>query len=84
MRMDLLPPFGYLKQMMDQVKYDSNLEDSAINENSDYNVAESSDYIVSVLDESLIEHQTLPVSTIEFFHSISFPQRKHLNRFSTD
>ena len=49
--MDLLPPFGYLKQMMDQVKYDSNLEDSAINENSDYNVAESSDYIVSVPGE---------------------------------
>ena len=82
-RMELLPPFAYLKEVTDRVR---NSGDGIEGKTKTSAQAGQCSTLFPLSDRSRtqLEHRVLSVNTLEFTHIISFPQNDKLKRLSTE
>ncbi|MDX1992565.1 MAG: hypothetical protein SF029_09250 [bacterium] len=83
-RLELLPPFSYLRHVTERVQ---NNGGSAVEgkTKTSTQAGQCSDYIQSgELSKTQLEHRILSVNTLEFTHTIAFPQNNKLKRLSTE
>jgi hypothetical protein len=82
-RMELLPPFAYLKEVTDRVRNGSSGFERKTKTSAKAGQCSS---LLSLGEHSRtqLEHRILSVNTLEFTHIISFPQNDKLKRLSTE
>ncbi|MBZ0278712.1 MAG: hypothetical protein K8I60_21370, partial [Anaerolineae bacterium] len=84
-RLELLPPFSYLRYVKTRVQQNDGGRAVKGKTKTSTQAGQCSDYVRSgVPDRTQLEHRILSVSTLEFTHTIAFPQNNKLKRLSTE